>query len=160
MTETAERSYEAAPQEAIEPSYFPITKTATYGFLSAIPLILLYEVLIISANEGRIGQIRVSSEIWLKQWFQYIDGPTSVIMGVVLLVIGLGIMLYERKKQIPIKAGYFLGIVVESGFYAIIVALLVSQLVWSLFAMAPTLVPAIAASQLEHRGLGTLFHPA
>ena len=155
MTETAERSYEAAPPEPIEPSYFPITRTATYGFLSAIPLVLLYEFLIITANEGRVGQVRVSSEIWLKKWFQFIDGPASLILGGVLLLVGFAIMMYERKKQIPIKAGYFMGIVVESGFYAIIVALLVSQLVWSLFAAAPTLLPAIAGAgfQLEQESI-------
>ncbi len=160
MTETVESPSEASSQsgappiDAIEPSYLPVTKTATYGFLSAVPLILLYEFLIITANEGRIGQVRVSSELWLKQWFQFIDGPASLIMGGVLLVIGVGIMLVERRRKIPIRPTYFVGIIIESGFYAIIVALAVSQLVWTLVsAMAPaiagTSVVAAAGYQLE-----------
>ncbi len=153
MTETVENPSPVAPTDAIETSYMRITKTATYGFLSTIPLILLYEILIITANEGRPGQVRVSSEIWLKQWFQFIDGPTSLILGGVLLLIGIGIMLYERKRRIPLRPVYFLGIVVESSFYAIIVALLVSQLVWTLFsAVAPVI--ANAGAQLEQEGIG------
>ncbi|MEM8489143.1 MAG: CPBP family intramembrane glutamic endopeptidase [Bacteroidota bacterium] len=147
MTETVSQQ-EPDPIEAIEPTYLSATRTGTYGFLSAIPLILMYETLIISANEGRVGQVRVSSELWLKQWFQFIDGPTTLIMGGVLLVVGFCILMYERKKRIPLRPAYFFGIVIESGFYAIIVALLVSQLVWSLFsAYAPTLL--LAGAQLE-----------
>lgn len=157
MTETVESPLEDASTYAIEPSYHNATRTATYGFLSALPLILLYELLIITANEGRISQIRVSSELWLKQWFQYIDGPASLILGGVLIVIGVAIMLYERKKQVPIRLTYFVGIVVESCFYAIVVALLVSQLVWSLVSgMAVTLAePAIIGigQQLEQESL-------
>ena len=143
MTETVESRPGASSTDAIELSYLPVTRTATYGFLSAVPLILLYEFLIITANEGRVGEIRVSSELWLKQWFQFIEGPAILIMGGVLLLIGIGIMFFERKKRIPIRPAYFVGIVVESGLYAVIVALLVSQLVWSLFA---TIAPALAGS--------------
>ncbi len=60
--------------------------------------------------------------------------------------------MYERKKRIPLRPAYFVGIVIESGFYAIIVALLVSQLVWSLFAAyAPTIL--LAGVQLEQESL-------
>ncbi len=157
MTETLESPSPASAPEAIEPTYLSITRTATYGFLSAIPLILLYEILIITANEGRGSEVRVSSELWIKQWFQFIDGPTNLILGGVLLLIGVAILLIERRKKIPIRLTYFAGIVVESCFYAVVVALLVSQLVWSLFAaMGPTL-SAIAAGgeyQLENESLG------
>jgi len=152
MTETLERTSSAPAPEPIEQNYLSITRTATYGFLSAIPLILLYEVLIISANEGRGSQVRISSEIWLKQWLQFIDGPASLIMAGILLIIGLLIMLAERRKKIPIRPSYFIGIIVESGFYAVVVALLVSQLVWSLFsAMAPII--AGAGLQLENESI-------
>ncbi len=151
MTETVSQQ-DPVPSEAIERTYLSVTRTGTYGFLAAIPLILLYETMIISANAGRVGQVRVSSELWLKQWFQFIDGPTTLIMGGVLLVVGIGIMMYERKKEIPIRPSYFLGIVIESGFYAVIVALLVSQLVWSLFAAyAPTIL--MAGAQLEQESI-------
>ena len=154
MTETIESPSPASTPDAVEQTYLSVTRTATYGFLSAIPLILLYEILIITANEGRTSEVRVSSELWLKQWFQFIDGPASLIMGGVLLLIGIGIMMFERRKKIPIRPSYFLGIVVESGVYAVVVALLVSQLVWSLFAAIAPMVPAFAGTyQLENESL-------
>ena len=120
-------------------SYLGLTKTATYGFLSALPLIILYEILIIFSNQGREGQIRISSEVWLRQWTQYIDGPTLPILGGVLILIGIVIVVLERKKNIKIKLSYFFGIILESSFYAVIIAILVSQLVSYIFAaMAAT----------------------
>lgn len=115
-------------------SYFGLTKTATYGFLSALPLIILYEILIIITNQGRAGgQIRISSEVWLRQWTQYVEGPTLLILGGILVLIGIGIVLFERNKNLKIKPTYFIGIVIESSFYAVLVAILVSQLVTIIF---------------------------
>ena len=130
-------------------SYWQLTRTATYGFLSALPLIALYEILILVANTGRTGQIRVSSEVWLKRWMSYIDGPAELILGGALLLVGIGIVLYERKKKIPIRPTYFAGIVAESCLYAVFVAMLVSQVVWSIFAFAPTAIGASAQVAME-----------
>jgi membrane protease YdiL (CAAX protease family) len=110
-----------------------LTRTATYGFLSALPLIILYEVLIIGANRGRAGEIRVSSEVWLKQILASMGAENMHILAGIVVVIGLGILLFERKKQIPLRLRYFIGIVLESSVYAVLVALLVSEIVWRLF---------------------------
>ena len=132
--------------------YFGLTQTATYGFLSALPLIILYEILIIFSNQGREGQIRISSEVWLRQWTQYIDGPTLPILGGVLVLIGIVILMIERKKKIKLKLSYFLGIILESSFYAIIVAILVSQVVSYLF---PAMAALGAGLQLAEQDLLT-----
>lgn len=133
-------------------SYFGLTKTATYGFLSALPLIILYEILIIISNQGRQGQIRISSEVWLRQWTQYIDGPTLPILGGVLVLIGIAIVFWERHKKIKLKLSYFLGIVLESSLYAIVIAILVSQLVTFI---VPGMAAIGAALQVEDQDLLT-----
>ncbi len=38
--------------------YFALTQTATYGFLAALPLFLVYEVLILIVNEGEQGVLK------------------------------------------------------------------------------------------------------
>ena len=129
--------------------YFGLTKTATYGFLSALPLIILYEILIIFSNQGRAGQIRISSEVWLRQWTQYIDGPTLPILGGVLVLIGVIIVVLERKKKIKIKLSYFLGIVLESSLYAVIIAVLVSQVVSYIFAAMALAGPAMQVAEQD-----------
>lgn len=114
-----------------------LTRTGTYGFLSALPLILLYEFLIIAANRGRSGEIRVSSEVWLKQILASMGLHNLHLLAGVVIVVGIGILIYERKLQIPLRIRYFLGIIIESSLYAVLVALLVSEIVWRLFDPAP-----------------------
>jgi len=129
-------------------SYLNLTRTATYGFLSALPLIALYEVMILVANQGRVGEIRVSSEVWLKQLLRGVEGPAFLILGGVIVVIGLGIILIERKKNIPIRPRFFLGMILESSFYAVAIAIIVSQIVWSLTMYAQS-APAVFESAQE-----------
>ena len=62
MSEGAERIQLFKPD-----SYFEVSRSATYGFLAALPLWLAYEVLILLANSSRLGEIRVSADLWIKR---------------------------------------------------------------------------------------------
>lgn len=117
--------------------YHRITRTGTYGFLGALPLIVLYEVMIMSANQDSIEQVRVGAEIWLKQLISVVGNFGFTAMGIIVLLIGVSIFFVERKKNIPIRARYLGWMVVESGIYAVVVAFLVSVVVGTLFAIAP-----------------------
>ena len=114
-------------------TYHGLTKTGTYSFLSALPLFLLYEIMILTANDGRISQIRVSSEVWIKQVLALLGATELRVLGALVLLLGVGILLYERKKKIPIRFRYFVGIFFESICYAVLVAVLVSQVVGTIF---------------------------
>ncbi|MEZ4699864.1 MAG: CPBP family intramembrane glutamic endopeptidase [Rhodothermales bacterium] len=128
-----------SPEPERPTTYLGLTRTGTYGFLSALPLILLYEVLIISANRGRSGEIRVSSEVWLKEILASMGLQSLHLLAGIVLVIGFGIVIYERQKKIPIRIRYFAGILIESSLYAVLVAMLVSEIVWRIF--DPQLLP-------------------
>lgn len=116
--------------------YHRATRTATYGFLSALPLIALYEIMIVTANQGRIAQVRVGAEVWLKQLLAFIGGTGLAVLGGVVLVVGIAILYAERNKRIPIRGRYFGWIIAESALYGVIVAMLVSMTVGAIFAMA------------------------
>lgn len=118
-------------------TYHRVTRTATYGFLSVLPLFVLYEAMIIAVNEGRIAQIRVGAEVWLKGLLALVGGTGFVVLGLVLIAVGGAVFFYERKKKIPLRARYFAWMVGESAVYAVIVALVVSTLVGTLFMMTP-----------------------
>ncbi len=130
-----------------------LTRTATYGFLSALPLILLYEALIIVANGGRAGEIRVSSEVWLKEILASMGAQSMHVLAGIVIVIGFGIVIYERKKDIPIRLSYFIGMMIESMLYAVLVAMLVSEIVWRLF--DPTAIQTGIIAQVEMGDLWT-----
>ena len=138
--------------DKLSTSYFGLTKTATYGFLSALPLILLYEILIIFTNRGNAAPIRISSEVWLRQWTNYVEGPTLLILGGILVLIGIAIVLFERDKKIKLKFTYFLGIILESSLYAVLVAILVSQVITAIFPVGAFAVTAYTP-QIEDQSI-------
>ena len=122
--------------------YLQMTRTATYGFWLALPLVLLYEVLIRWVNRGMEGAgVRISSEVWMKDvlmqtpvtpWLQRQlaaiglspeSGWTAIVLSVlVVLLIGIGIYFWDRKKKVRVKAGYCLGVVLESAIYGVLFA--------------------------------------
>ena len=64
-----------APAPAPRPTgYRAATRTATYGFLAALPLFVLYEVGVLLANTGP-GQVRVGADVWLKTLLGALGGP-------------------------------------------------------------------------------------
>lgn len=126
-------------------AYHRATRTATYGFLSALPLLVLYEVMIIQVNASRPEQIRIGAEVWLKQLLALVGG-TGLFLGAMIGFFGAYILIYERKKRIPLRWRYFLALLAESALYAVVVAGLVSSVVGILFAAAPL---AQAAAPLD-----------
>ena len=118
-------------------AYLAATRTGTYGFLSALPLLVLYEVMITVANSGSARPVRISSELWLKQIAALTGGTGLWILTGGVLAIGAAVLFVERKKKIPIRATYFTGIIAESAVYAVLVAALVSQMVAAVLLVAP-----------------------
>lgn len=123
-------------------TYHRATRTATYGFLSALPLLLIYEGMIVAVNQGHITQVRIGAEVWIKNLLMLVGGTGGLVLGIAILVVGAGIFWYERHRSIPIRGSYFLGILAESALYAVVVAVLVSGFVGALFAMQSTAAPS------------------
>ncbi len=117
--------------------YFKATRTATYGFLSAIPLFLIYEISILLVNHGSPAGVRVGADVWMKQILTTIGAPGMIAVGVAVLAIGVAIFVKDRGRKIPVRASYLAGVVGESALYAVVVALLVSSTVSVLLAMVP-----------------------
>ena len=125
-------------------SYLTVTKSATYGFLAALPLFVLYEGLILFANGDRISQIRVGADIWIKQILAMVGATGMISLGVAVLVIGISVFVVERKKKIPIKPTYLGWMIGESALYAVVLAFLISSIVGLIFSSALSIyVPAI-----------------
>lgn len=123
------------------PGYFRVTRSATYGFLAALPLLLLYEVMIVVSNRAG-SSVRVGAEVWLKEPFRNLGPSWAVLVGGLVIAIGIAIMYAERDKKLPLKPSFFGLIVAESAVYAVVVALIVSQLVGAI--LNPTMIALIA----------------
>ena len=126
--------------------YHRVSRTATYGFLMALPLLVLYEGLIWLVNQGEVMQVRISAEVWMKRVLPTLGTTGTHVLALVVLLIGIGIYFYERKKHIPIRPRYMGWIIGESAIYAVVLAFLVSMVVGMIFAAAPT-------AQMAEQGL-------
>lgn len=118
-------------------AYSRVTRTATYGFLAALPLVVMYELLVVFANQGSAAQVRVGAEVWLKQLLAVIGNTGVAALGGAVLVVGVAVFWYERKKHIPIRGRYFGWMVLESAVYAVLTAVFVSGLVGAVLNVAP-----------------------
>lgn len=130
------------------PGYFKVTRSATYGFLAALPLLILYEVMIVVSNRAG-SSVRVGAEVWLKEPFRNLGSSWALLLGGVVIATGVAIMYAERNKKLPLKPSFFGLIVAESAVYAVVVAVVVSQLVGAI------LNPAMMALAPQSSGLFT-----
>ena len=117
--------------------YHEITKSATYGVLSALPLFVLYEAMILAVNTGTEAPVRVGADVWIKELLSMTGARGGLLLILIAVLAGLAAFLLDRDKTIPIRGRYVAGIVGESAVYAVGVALLVSNLTAALFAVAP-----------------------
>ncbi len=141
----------ASPLPSQPTGYFEVTKTATYGFLAALPLFVLYEVGVLLANSGP-GQIRVGADVWLKTLLATFGGAGWAAVGVAVLAIGAAVFWRERDRRPPLVARYFGLLVAESLVYAVGLAFVVGGTVGALFGAWAW--PDLALAQLRELGLG------
>jgi membrane protease YdiL (CAAX protease family) len=134
------------PARVAPASYLAATRTATYGFLAALPLLVLYEVGILLANGGQVGQIRVGADVWLKTLLAVMGGTGWMALGLVVLLIGAAVFWAERRRRPPIRARYFGVLVAESLVYAVLLAFIVGGAVGLLFGVWAT--PANVLAQV------------
>ena len=114
--------------------YVALTRTATYGFLAALPLFVLYEVGIRLA-QGQTG-VRVSADVWLKDALARVGvgGTWPVLLAVA--VLGAVLVVWERRRvgPVPLVPRYFGGLVAESAAYALVSGSVVAAVVGAIFA--------------------------
>lgn len=134
-------------------AYHDVSRTATYGFLMALPLLIGYEVLIWLTNRGEQFPIRISAEVWMKRVLPTLGATGTHILAAVVLIMGVAIFMYERKKKIPLRVRYAGGMVIESAVYAVLLAFLVMSITQQIFAAAPSGIQMREASLAQQVAL-------
>lgn len=130
-------------------SYARHTRSNTYGFLAALPLFAAYEFFLLWAAPANGTVVRVGAEVWTKEMLWMIGLNGQLALGVVVILIGLVVLWRDRNKNIPIRSSYFLGLILESGIYAVVFAILISSVVGMVFAM----IPPLSGEQITRLGL-------
>lgn len=125
--------------EAVVPdNYFSISRTATYGYIAALPLFVMYEVLMILVNFHQPFQIRIAADVWIKRLLGDFGLGGHLALIVVVLAIGVAVYMVDRKRKIPFRKDYLGWMIAESLLYAIVLAVVIGQALSLIFNMALT----------------------
>jgi hypothetical protein len=116
--------------------YYAMTRNPAFCFVAALPLLIVYEVLIMMANKATGQSVRIGPELWLKDALAQIGITGHLTLGGILLVTGLIIFWRERKKGVELKPEYFGFMMLESLVYAVVLGLSISIMVRKLLTMA------------------------
>jgi len=117
-------------------AYFSDTHNLLYSYLLSLPLLLLYEALILIAQPGSDQMVRISVDVWLKSMFNWFGLNALNITLILVAFAGLFILYKERELLRRLRFSYFAYLLLEATFYALIVALITQSLVGFIVNMA------------------------
>lgn len=136
--------------------YFRLSRTAKYSFLIALPLFVLYEILIFFVNFNESQDLGLSVEFLFKKMMISAGNGPMLGLSVAVLLIGMYIFYQARNQDVPIKRKYFGRMILESLILAFVMGVLVSMLVGSVFGVWLTEVGQITFNRLGFLEMLTL----
>lgn len=113
--------------------YFDYSRTLTYSYLSVLPLLILYEVLLFISQPSSDAEIRLTADLWIKAIFSWTGTDTLYITLFLIVVFGVVVYARERHNLPVIRFSYFIYMVLESTVWAIFIGLVISASVGRLF---------------------------
>jgi hypothetical protein len=130
--------------------YLEQTSGLKYSYLSCLPLLVMYEVLIIISQPGEEAVVRLTADIWIRQLLFLIHDNTLVLTFLLAAVLGGWIFWKERSVEIAYKKSWFAGMIAESAVWAVLLAVLVSGVTAMLFGISAGLwQPMLAGTGSE-----------
>lgn len=135
--------------------YFRDTNTLLYSYLICLPLLLLYEALILISQPNADYIVRISVDVWIKTLFSYFSYDLLSITLILAALLGLIILYRERRRLSTLKIRYFFYMLGEAMFYAFFLALLLSIFITQLLQMVqPGTVESLSNLQKIALSLG------
>lgn len=139
QTSFLERTFNPGSGLNFRNDYLRLSKTLTYSYLFALPLVILYEIGIFFVNAGSPTGVRIGADVMLKRVLGFIGMDSTLWFAGLLVLFGIGIVLYERRNNLQLIPKYFAGMFAESAVYALVIGTAVGMFVGGLFGM--TLLP-------------------
>lgn len=102
--------------------YFKLSSSAYYGVATAIPMLLVYEVLLFIGGNPHLGQVRNAGDVWLRQILGSLDIKQTHAAMVMLLGLVIATVVL-RRGGIRLK-GTYLGLMAgEAAIYGLLLAI-------------------------------------
>ncbi len=116
-------------------TYFSTTHNLLYSYILAIPLLLLYEVLILISQPDSAYAVRISVDVWFKSLFS-IFGLNALSFTLILAALfGVWILYRERAKLKEIRWKYFPVLLAESTVLAVVISFISQTMVGLIIGM-------------------------
>jgi len=111
--------------------YVRASRSAYYGFLFGLPLLLLYELLALILKTD----LRSGADVWLTNFFA-LFGQTSPWVLKIAGFGALGLLLLLRRKELKVRPAYFLFMLCEAFVYSLLLGFVVTRIL-SIFLSFP-----------------------
>lgn len=114
--------------------YFRYTRSSWYSYLFVLPLLVLYQVLVVAANLGE-HRVVVNGADAMLQSFLSLLGVRGWLASWIVLAVVAGLVIYRADavhRKGPLRRGYFWGVLGESAVYATAFGTVVSLLTYFL----------------------------
>ncbi len=106
------------PKKKETVSYYALTRTGYYGFISTLPLLIIYQVMAFYINKSFLIGARSGAEAWILALFSLLGAPGFILLG----CIGGGLIVYfylqKKKKNIPDIKSFYVLMLIESVVYS------------------------------------------
>lgn len=113
-------------------SYYHRSRGLLYSYLFCLPVLFLYEILILATQPGTNQIVRVSVDVWFKQLFNVAGFHTLWATFLIVVIAGAVILIKKRDELRYLNKTTFFFMVLESVVYAILIGLFI-QLFLSVF---------------------------
>jgi hypothetical protein len=114
--------------------YFRYTRSPWYSYLFVLPLLVLYQVLVLAANLGERRVVLNGADAMLQSFLAFL-GVRGWLASWLVLAIVAGIIIYRADathRKAPLRRGYFWLMLAESAAYATAFGTVVSVLTYFL----------------------------
>ncbi|HEX9844672.1 MAG TPA: CPBP family glutamic-type intramembrane protease [bacterium] len=127
--------------------YLRSSRTAYYGVLAALPLLIAYELLLMAAGTDAGWQVRNAGDVWLRLLLASLDVRPAHATLVMILLLLLAVPMLRRRGA-PLRGTYCVLMLVEAFAYSLVLGLLINIILQFIFSAIPSsilsraLVPA------------------
>jgi membrane protease YdiL (CAAX protease family) len=137
--DAAHQETATAPAPAPRRGYFSSTRRWLYAFTFVIPLAAIYELIVFLMNRGSQTGIRNGADVWIRNFMDMLGlgGTLPLLLLSVLLWVVIYIGTRSRDKDFRMRPIYFLGMLLESAVWGVILLFAVGYTTYFLFNLHP-----------------------
>ena len=109
-------------------NYWRYSRSAYYSAVAALPLLVIYEILIV-LSQSRYWGIRNAADVWIRTFLMAFDlhaqHITFVLIGISLALIPIA---KSRANGIKLKANYFILMVAECLAFSLVLGVVLQSI--------------------------------